>query len=231
MFVDNRNMKQEIKSLSKTKQVKGVAKEKINSSLSETNTLVPMVIEREGNSERSYDLFSRLLKDRVIMVTEQVAPQMASVIVGQLLFLQKEWSEATEKFDEVTMYINTPGGEVLSGMSIYDTMKMMPFDICTICAGMAASMGSVLLSGGTKGKRYILKNSEVMIHQPSGGAQGQATEIEIAARHIARTKQKLTKVLADECGKDYDFMYNKMERDCWLDAEEALDLGIVDKIL
>lgn len=188
--------------------------------------LVPYVIEQTNRGERSYDIYSRLLKDRIIMLTDEVNEVTASLVVSQLLFLE---SEDPEK--DIYLYINSPGGSVTAGMAIYDTMKYIKCDVCTICMGMAASMGAFLLAGGTKGKRYILPNAEVMIHQPLGGTQGQATEIEIAARHILKTKEKLTKILAENCGKPYEQCLADMERDNWKDAEEAVAYGLVDEII
>lgn len=188
--------------------------------------LVPYVIEQTNRGERSYDIYSRLLKDRIIMLTDEVNEVTASLVVSQLLFLE---SEDPDK--DIYLYINSPGGSVTAGMAIYDTMKYIKCDVCTICMGMAASMGAFLLAGGTKGKRYILPNAEVMIHQPLGGTQGQATEIEIAARHILKTKEKLTKILAENCGKPYEQCLADMERDNWKDAEEAVAYGLVDEII
>lgn len=188
--------------------------------------LVPNVIKREAGGERAYDLFSRLLSDRIIMLQEEVTDQLAQVITAQLLYLE---SEDPEK--EIYMYINSPGGSVSAGLAILDTMQYIRPKVCTVCMGMAASMGAVLLAAGNKGSRLILPNAEVMIHQPLGGAQGQATDIEIQARHILRTKERLTRILAQACGKDTDILAADMERDNWLSAEEALDYGLVDRIL
>lgn len=188
--------------------------------------LVPNVIKREAGGERAYDLFSRLLSDRIIMLQEEVTDQLAQVITAQLLYLE---SEDPEK--EIYMYINSPGGSVSAGLAILDTMQYIRPKVCTVCMGMAASMGAVLLAAGNKGSRLILPNAEVMIHQPLGGAQGQATDIEIQARHILRTKERLTRILAQACGKDTDVLAADMERDNWLSAEEALDYGLVDRIL
>lgn len=188
--------------------------------------LVPNVIKREAGGERAYDLFSRLLSDRIIMLQEEVTDQLAQVITAQLLYLE---SEDPEK--EIHMYINSPGGSVSAGLAILDTMQYIRPKVCTVCMGMAASMGAVLLAAGSKGNRLILPNAEVMIHQPLGGAQGQATDIEIQARHILRTKERLTRILAEACGKDTDVLAADMERDNWLSAEEALDYGLVDRIL
>ena len=188
--------------------------------------LVPMVVEQTNRGERSYDIYSRLLKDRIIMLTDEVNDVTASLVVSQLLFLE---SEDPEK--DIYLYINSPGGSVTAGMAIYDTMQYIKCDVCTICMGMAASMGAFLLAGGTKGKRMALPNAEVMIHQPLGGTQGQATEIEIAARHILKTKEKLTRILAENCGRSYEECLADMERDNWKDAEEALEYGLIDEIV
>lgn len=188
--------------------------------------LVPNVIKREAGGERAYDLFSRLLSDRIIMLQEEVTDQLAQVITAQLLYLE---SEDPEK--DIYMYINSPGGSVSAGLAILDTMQYIRPKVCTVCMGMAASMGAVLLAAGSKGSRLILPNAEVMIHQPLGGAQGQATEIEITAKHILKTKERLTKLLADFCGKDPDELAPDMERDHWLSAEEAVAYGLVDRVL
>jgi len=189
-------------------------------------SLVPYVIEQTNKGERSYDIFSRLLKDRIVMLTGEVTDEVASLIVSQLLFLEAEDAEK-----DIHLYINSPGGSVTAGMAIYDTMNHVKCDVSTICVGMAASMGAFLLSGGAKGKRYCLPNAEVMIHQPLGGTQGQATEIEIAARHILRTKEKLTRIIAENCGKKYEEVLLDCERDNWKSAEEALAYGLIDKIV
>lgn len=188
--------------------------------------LVPVVIEQTNKGERSFDIYSRLLKDRIVMLTDEVNDVTASLVVSQLLFLE---SEDPDK--DIYLYINSPGGSVTAGMAIYDTMQYIKCDVSTICMGMAASMGAFLLAGGAKGKRMILPNAEVMIHQPLGGTQGQATEIEIAAKHILRTKEKLTRIMAENCGKSYEECLADMERDNWKNAEEALNYGLVDKIL
>lgn len=188
--------------------------------------LVPMVIEQTNKGERSFDIYSRLLKDRIVMLTDEVNDTTASLVVAQLLFLE---SEDPDK--DIYLYIDSPGGSVTAGMAIYDTMQYIKCDVSTICMGMAASMGAFLLAGGAKGKRMILPNAEVMIHQPLGGTQGQATEIEIAAKHILRTKEKLTRIMAENCGKSYEECLADMERDNWKSAEEALEYGLVDKIL
>ena len=188
--------------------------------------LVPVVIEQTNKGERSFDIYSRLLKDRIVMLTDEVNDVTASLVVSQLLFLESE-----DPKKDIYLYINSPGGSVTAGMAIYDTMQYIKCDVSTICMGMAASMGAFLLAGGAKGKRMILPNAEVMIHQPLGGTQGQATEIEIAAKHILRTKEKLTRIMAENCGKSYEECLADMERDNWKTAEEAFDYGLVDKIL
>ena len=188
--------------------------------------LIPYVVEQTNRGERSYDIYSRLLNDRIIVLSDEVNDATASVIVAQLLYLEGQDPEK-----DISFYINSPGGSVSAGLAIYDTMQYIKCDVSTICMGMAASMGAFLLSSGTKGKRYILPNAEVMIHQPSGGAQGQATEILIAADHIQRTKQRLNKILAENTGKPVEQVAVDTERDNWLTAEDALNYGIVDKIL
>ncbi len=189
-------------------------------------SLVPYVIEQTSRGERSYDIYSRLLKDRIIFLGEEVTDVSASVIVAQLLFL-----EAEDPDKDIHLYINSPGGSVTAGMAIYDTMHYVKCDVSTICIGMAASMGAFLLAGGTKGKRLVLPNAEIMIHQPSGGSHGQATEIEIAAKHILKTKDKLNRILAENTGKDLEVVAADTERDNWMSAQEALDYGLVDKIV
>ena len=190
------------------------------------NALVPMVVEQTAKGERSYDIFSRLLKERVIFLTGQVEDHMANLIVAQLLFLE---SENPEK--DIYIYINSPGGSVTAGLSIYDTMRYIKPDIATVCVGQAASMGAFLLSGGTKGKRYCLPNARVMIHQPLGGFQGQATDFEIHAREILSIKEKLNRLMADHTGKTYEEIVNDTERDRFLSAQQALDYGLIDTIL
>ncbi|MCR4689260.1 MAG: ATP-dependent Clp protease proteolytic subunit [Saccharofermentans sp.] len=190
------------------------------------SSLVPTVIETTNRGERAYDIYSRLLKERIVILSEEVNSVTASLITAQLLFL-----EAEDPDKDIQFYINSPGGSVSDGLMIYDTMKLIKPDVQTICMGMAASMGSVLLSAGTKGKRCILPNAEVMIHQPLGGAQGQATEILIAADHIKDTRVRLNQILADNCGKDLETLMKDTDRDHWMTAQEALDYGIVDKIL
>lgn len=189
-------------------------------------SLVPYVIEQTSRGERSYDIYSRLLKDRIIFLGEEVNEVTASLVVAQLLFLESE-----DPTKDICLYINSPGGSVTAGMAIYDTMRYIKCDVCTICVGMAASMGAFLLAGGTKGKRMALPNSEIMIHQPLGGAQGQATEIEIAAKHILQTKEKLNRMLAENCGKDYDIVAADTDRDNWMTAEEAVAYGLIDKVI
>ena len=189
-------------------------------------SLVPYVIEQTSRGERSYDIFSRLLKDRIIFLGEEVNEATASLVVAQLLFLEAEDPEK-----DINLYINSPGGSVTAGMAIYDTMQFIKCDVSTICIGMAASMGAFLLAGGTKGKRMALPNAEIMIHQPLGGAQGQATEIEIAAKHILHTKEKLNRILAENTGRDYDVIAADTERDNWKTAQEALEYGLIDKVV
>ena len=188
-------------------------------------SLVPYVIEQTSRGERSYDIYSRLLKERIIFLGEEVNDTTASLVVAQLLFLEAEDPEK-----DIHLYINSPGGSVTAGMAIYDTMQFVKCDVSTNCIGMAASMGAFLLAGGAKGKRYALPNAEIMIHQPLGGAQGQATEIEIAAKHILQTKQKLNRILAENCGKDIDVVSADTERDNWKTAEEAKEYGLIDHI-
>ena len=187
---------------------------------------IPYVIEQTSRGERSYDIFSRLLKERIIFLGEEVTDASASLIVAQLLFLESE-----DPGKDINLYINSPGGSVTAGMAIYDTMRYIKCDVSTICIGMAASMGAFLLAGGAKGKRIALPNAEIMIHQPSGGAQGQATEIQIVAEQILKTREKLNRMLAENTGKPYEEVCRDTERDNWLTAEEALDYGIIDRIL
>ncbi|MBQ6587572.1 MAG: ATP-dependent Clp endopeptidase proteolytic subunit ClpP [Butyrivibrio sp.] len=189
-------------------------------------SLIPYVIEQTSRGERSYDIYSRLLKERIVFLGEEVNAASASTIVAQLLFL-----EAEDPNKDIHMYINSPGGEISSGMAIYDTMNYIKCDVSTICIGMAASMGAFLLAGGAKGKRMALPNAEVMIHQPLGGTQGQATEIEIAAKHILKTKEKMNRMLAANTGKTYEQVAADTERDNWLSAQEALDYGLIDSII
>ena len=188
--------------------------------------LVPYVVEQTSRGERSYDIFSRLLNDRIIVLSDEVNDATASLVVSQLLYLEGQDPEK-----DISLYINSPGGSVTAGMAIYDTMQYIKCDVSTICMGMAASMGAFLLSSGTKGKRIALPNSEIMIHQPLGGAQGQATEIEIAAQHILRTKKKLNSILAENTGKTIEQIAADTDRDNWLTAQEAQEYGLVDKVL
>lgn len=189
-------------------------------------SLVPYVVEQTSHGERSYDIYSRLLKDRIIFLGEEVNDASASIVVAQLLFLEAEDPEK-----DINLYINSPGGSVTAGMAIYDTMQYIKCDVSTVCIGMAASMGAFLLAGGAKGKRYALPNSEIMIHQPSGGAQGQATEIEITAQQILKTKKKLNEMLAANTGKPYDVIAADTERDNWKSAEEAKEYGLIDAVI
>ncbi len=188
--------------------------------------LVPYVIEQTNRGERSYDIFSRLLNDRIIVLSDEVNDATASIIVAQMLYLEGQDPEK-----DISFYINSPGGSVTAGLAIYDTMQYIKCDVSTICMGMAASMGAFLFSSGAKGKRYILPNAEVMIHQPLGGAKGQATEILIAADHIKRTKDRLNKILAENTGKSVEEIFADTERDNWLTAEEAVAYGLADKII
>lgn len=190
------------------------------------SVLVPNVVEETNRGERHFDLFSRLLNDRIIVLSDEVNDATASVVVGQLLYLESQDSEK-----DISFYINSPGGSVTAGMAIYDTMQYIKCDVSTICMGMAASMGAFLLSAGAKGKRYALPNSEIMIHQPSGGAKGQATDIKIVADHILRTKAKLNKILSENTGKPVETVAEDTERDNFMTAEEALEYGLIDKIL
>ncbi|MBQ3852370.1 MAG: ATP-dependent Clp endopeptidase proteolytic subunit ClpP [Lachnospiraceae bacterium] len=190
------------------------------------SSLVPYVIEQTSKGERSYDIYSRLLKDRIIFLGDEVNDATASIVVAQLLFL-----EGQDPDKDISLYINSPGGSVTAGMAIYDTMHYIKSDVSTVCIGMAASMGAFLLAGGAKGKRYILPNAEVMIHQPSGGAKGQATEIEIAAKNIIRTKEKLNRILAENTGKSYEQMCIDTDRDNWMSAKEAVEYGLVDSVI
>ena len=184
------------------------------------------MVEQTNRGERQYDIFSRLLNDRIVVLSDEVNDATASLVVAQLLFLESQDSEK-----DISFYINSPGGSVTAGMAIYDTMQYIKCDVSTICMGLAASMGAFLLSSGAKGKRFALPNSEIMIHQPSGGAQGQATDIKIVADHILRTKQKLNKILAENTGKSIETIAQDTERDNFMSAEEALDYGLVDKVL
>ncbi|MGN0505822.1 MAG: ATP-dependent Clp endopeptidase proteolytic subunit ClpP [Lachnospiraceae bacterium] len=189
-------------------------------------SLVPYVIEQTSKGERSYDIYSRLLKDRIIFLGEEVNDVTASLVVAQMLFL-----EAEDPKKDINLYINSPGGSVTAGMAIYDTMQFIKCDVSTICIGMAASMGAFLLAGGTKGKRLILPNAEVMIHQPSGGAKGQATDIKIVADNILKTKRKLNEILAANTGKPIEVIEVDTERDNYMTAEEAVAYGLVDSVI
>ena len=186
-------------------------------------SLVPYVIEQTSRGERNYDIYSRLLKDRIIFLGEEVNETTASLVVAQLLFLESE-----DPGKDIQLYINSPGGMVTAGLAIYDTMQYIKCDVSTICIGLAASMGAFLLAGGTKGKRYALPNAEIMIHQPSGGAKGQATEIEIAAENILKTKKRLNEILAANTGKPYETIAADTERDHYMSAQEAADYGLID---
>lgn len=189
-------------------------------------SLVPYVIEQTSRGERSYDIYSRLLKDRIIFLGEEVNETTASLVVAQLLFLESE-----DPGKDIHLYINSPGGMVTAGLAIYDTMQYIKCDVSTICIGMAASMGAFLLAGGTKGKRLALPNAEIMIHQPSGGAKGQATEIQIAAENILKTKKKLNEILAANTGKPYDVIAADTERDYYMSADEAMEYGLIDSVI
>jgi len=189
-------------------------------------SLVPYVIEQTSRGERSYDIYSRLLKERIIFLSEEVNDTTASLVVAQLLFLESE-----DPGKDINFYINSPGGSVTAGMAIYDTMRYIKCDVSTICIGMAASMGAFLLAGGTKGKRFALPNAEIMIHQPSGGARGQATDIKIIADNIMRTKRKINEILSQNTGKPLEVIEVDTERDFYMSAEEALKYGIIDGIL
>ena len=189
-------------------------------------SLVPYVIEQTSRGERSYDIYSRLLKERIIFLGEEVNDVSASVIVAQLLFL-----EADDPDKDIQLYINSPGGSVTAGMAIYDTMQYIKCDVSTVCIGMAASMGAFLLSGGAKGKRFALPNAEIMIHQPLGGAQGQATEIQIAAEHILRTRKTLNSILAANTGKPLEVIQADTERDNFMSAAEAKEYGLIDEVI
>ena len=189
-------------------------------------SLVPYVIEQTSRGERSYDIYSRLLKDRIIFLGEEVNDVTASLVVAQLLFLASE-----DPKRDISPYINSPGGSVTAGMAIYDTMQYIKCDVSTICIGMAASMGAFLLAGGAKGKRFALPNAEVMIHQPSGGARGQATEIEIVAKNILKTRQKLNEILAANTGKPIEVIAVDTERDNYMSAEEAVAYGLIDSVI
>ena len=189
-------------------------------------SLVPVVIEQTSRGERSFDIYSRLLKERIIFLGEEVNDVSANLVVAQLLFLESE-----DPSKDISLYINSPGGSISAGMAIYDTMQYIKCDVSTICVGMAASMGAFLLAGGTKGKRKALPNAEILIHQPLGGAQGQATEIEIAARHIIRTKERMNRLLAQNTGKSYDDLVKDTDRDNWMTAQEAVEYGLIDSVV
>lgn len=189
-------------------------------------TLVPYVVEQTARGERSYDIFSRLLNDRIIILNEEVNSASAGVIVAQLLFLEGQDPEK-----DISLYINSPGGVITDGMAIYDTMQYIKCDVSTICLGMAASMGSFLLAAGAKGKRFALPNSEIMIHQPSGGAQGQATDISIHANHILRVKKRLNTILSERTGQPLETIERDTERDNFMTAQEALEYGLIDKVI
>lgn len=188
-------------------------------------SLIPSVIEKSNNGERVYDIYSRLLKDRIIIISDEITDINANIVIAELLYLD------SLNNNDISVYINSPGGSVTAGMGIYDTMNFIKSDVSTICVGMAASMGAFLLSCGKKGKRYALPNSEIMIHQPLGGAQGQATEIKIAAERILKLRDKLNKILADNTGKDLKIIEEDTDRDNFMSAEEALKYGLIDKIL
>ena len=189
-------------------------------------SLVPYVVEQTSRGERSYDIFSRLLNDRIILLNEEVNSASAGVVVAQLLYLEGQDPEK-----DISLYINSPGGVITDGMAIYDTMQYIKCDVSTICLGMAASMGAFLLAAGTKGKRFALPNSEIMIHQPSGGAQGQATDISIHANHILRVKDKLNQILSERTGQPLDVVKRDTERDNFMTAQEALEYGLIDKVI
>ena len=189
-------------------------------------SLVPYVVEQTGRGERSYDIYSRLLKERIIFLGEEVNETTASLVVAQLLFLESE-----DPGKDICLYINSPGGSVTAGMAIYDTMNYIKCDVSTICIGMAASMGAFLLSGGAKGKRYALPNAEIMIHQPLGGAKGQASEMQIAAEHILKTRKKLNEILAKNTGRPLDEIERDTERDNYMSAEEAKEYGLIDGVI
>ena len=189
-------------------------------------SLVPTVIESTSRGERAFDIYSRLLKDRIIFLGEEVNDVTASLVVAQILFLESE-----DPTKDINLYINSPGGSVVAGMAIYDTMQYVKCDVSTICMGMAASMGAFLLAGGTKGKRYALPNAEIMIHQPSGGAQAQASDIKIVAEQILKTKQKLNRILAENTNQPIEVIERDTERDNYMSAEDALSYGIIDKVI
>lgn len=187
---------------------------------------IPYVIEKTQGGERSYDLFSRLLKDRIIFLGDEVTDATANSIIGQMLFLESE-----DPNKDIFFYINSPGGSVAAGLAIYDTMKYIKCDVNTICMGTAASMGAFLLAGGTKGKRFALPNAEIMIHQPLGGMRGQATDMQIAMNHMNRTKEKLTRMIAENSGQPYDKVWADTDRDNWMSADEAKEYGLIDEVM
>ena len=189
------------------------------------NAVIPYVIEKDGKGERSYDIYSRLLEDRIIFLTGEINDQVADLVVAQLLYLENKDSSK-----DISLYINSPGGSVTAGLAIYDTMNYIKCDVQTICIGMAASMGAFLLSSGAKGKRYALANAEVMIHQPLGGAQGQASDIKIQADHILKTRHRLNKILSENTGKPYETIEKDTDRDNYLSAQEALEYGLIDEV-
>ena len=189
-------------------------------------SLVPYVIEQTSRGERSYDIYSRLLKERIIFLGEEVHDVSASIVVAQLLFL-----EADDPEKDIQLYINSPGGSVTAGMAIYDTMQYIKCDVSTVCIGLAASMGAFLLAGGAKGKRFALPNAEMMIHQPSGGARGQATDIQIVAEHIIKTREKLNRIMADNTGQPLEIIQEDTERDNYMSAEEAKEYGLIDEVI
>lgn len=189
------------------------------------NQLVPMVVEQLDRGERSYDIYSRLLEDRIVFLSGEINDATANIVIAQLIYL-----ESKDADKDICLYINSPGGSVTAGMGIYDTMNYIKCDVSTVCVGMAASMGAFLLSSGAKGKRYALRNSEVMIHQPLGGAQGQASDIEIVAKHIVRTKEKMIKILSENSGQPIEKVERDVDRDNYMSAEEALNYGLIDAI-
>jgi ATP-dependent Clp protease protease subunit len=189
-------------------------------------SLVPYVVEQTSRGERSYDIFSRLLNDRIVMLNEEVNMNTASLVVAQLLYL-----EGQDASKDISLYINSPGGSVTDGLAIYDTMQYIKCDVSTICMGLAASMGAFLLAAGAKGKRYALPNSDIMIHQPSGGAKGQATDIHIHAKHILQTKERLNRILSERTGQTYEVVAADTERDNFMDAEQAKTYGLIDKVI
>ena len=188
--------------------------------------MIPYVIDQSGAGERSYDIYSRLLKDRIIFIDEEITDHTASLVVAQLLYL-----EADDPEKDINVYINSPGGSVTAGMAIYDTMRYVKPDICTICMGLGASMGSFLLSSGTKGKRFALPNAEIMIHQPLGGASGQATDVKIHTEWLLKTREKLNRILAENTGRDLETIEKDTERDNFMSAEEAVEYGLIDKVV